>query len=133
MRFSKVLIVCAALGFVAPAHANCFVCDEVVELTSDYATCYSENFDILIAALEASAVDRQQINLAGCNGGQDAASNRGGLLEMGALPAAGQASVKSVYILDRASAICLRDLIVAHDAAYDPSAVFRLGEVCADE
>ncbi|MHA7876351.1 hypothetical protein [Roseivivax sp.] len=131
MRFSN-LALAALLAFgAARASAECFICDEVVELTEGYAACFTENFDALMEALDTAPAGRQQVNLAGCFADSGTAGRRGGLLEMGALPpAAAEAQVKSVYILDRPLALCLRDLIAAHDGPFDPSVAFDLFEAC---
>ena len=119
-----------ALG-AAPATAECFICDEVVELTEGYAACCTENFDTLMEALDTAPAGRQQVNLAGCDADSGTADRRGGLLEMGALPpATAYAQIKSVYILDRPLALCLRDLIATHDGPFDPSVAFDLVEAC---
>ncbi|MEM9970712.1 MAG: hypothetical protein AAF762_06395 [Pseudomonadota bacterium] len=119
-----------ALG-AAPAAADCFICDEVVELTEGYAACFTENFEELMEALDTAPGGRQPINLAGCEEDSGTAGRRGGLLEMGALPpATDHTQIKSVYILDQPLALCLRDLIAAHDGSFDPSVVFDLVEGC---
>lgn len=132
MRFSSFVAVLLGAFAAAPAKAECFVCDDVIELTEEYASCFESGFDELMAALDASNLDRQMVNLAGCSVGGEQSATRGGLLEMGVLPEVQSGSLKSVYILDRASAICLRDAIDNYDAPFDPSTVFRLAEVCTD-
>ncbi|MGR3444272.1 hypothetical protein DU478_05385 [Thalassococcus profundi] len=132
MRYSSLCATAIlALGSLPSAAEECFICDEVVELTEGYATCFTDNFDVLMEALDAAPAGRQQVNLAGCDANGDAAGQRGGLLEMGALPPANtEMRIKSVYILDRPLALCLRDLIAAHEGPFDPSVAFDLVEAC---
>ena len=129
MRFSSVLFF---LLVAAPAGATCFVCDEVVELTDKTAACFEESFDVLMDAIETAPAGRQSVNFGACDG-TDEASRREGLLEMGELPLDGQKQIKTVYILDRASALCLRDLIAGYDGPFDPSVAFDLVELCNGE
>lgn len=122
-------VLCALVA--TPAAAECFICDEVVELNEEYATCFTENFDTLMDALDTAPAGRQQVNLAGCGADSGTAGRRGGLLEMGTLPlATPNTPIKSNYILDRPLALCLRELIAAHDGPFDPSVAFDLVEAC---
>lgn len=129
MRFSN--LICGLIIGLGPHMATaqeCWICDEVVEVTEDYARCYLDNFEVLLNAFDNSGLERQQVNLAGCAGGT--ADGTRGLLTMGNLGTSSTPSVKSVYTLDRSSAICLRDLLAAFDGPLSPSAVFRLNEAC---
>ena len=138
MRCSDVGRVLILVLWAAPAAAECFICDEVVELNDDYAACFIENFDLVLEAFVSSPGGRQTVNLAGCEA-DGGARRRGGLLEMGGLttemaplpPETSEAGqIKSVYILDRPLALCLRDLIDAHEGPFDPSVAFDLVEAC---
>ncbi|WP_424967871.1 hypothetical protein [Dinoroseobacter sp. S375] len=99
-------------------------------MTEAHAACYRANFDDLMVALEKSPTGFHTVNLAGCDGmSNDGTRDFSG---MGTIDAPGSSAsrVKSVYILDRSSARCLRDLIEAHDGPFDPRTVFRLSEAC---
>ena len=129
MRFFNVLFF---LFSAVPAGATCFVCDEVVELTKETAACFEQNFDVLIEALETAPAGRQSVNMGACTGA-DGAARREGLIEMGELPLGDKKIVKMVYILDKASALCLRDLLAEYEGDFDPSQPFDLVELCNGE
>lgn len=130
MRCSSLMLSLALAAVTGPTQAQCVLCDTVVEMTEAHAACYRANFDDLMVALETSTTGFHTVNLAGCGG-----SNTDGtrdFSQMGTIPGPDPSSlrVKSVYILDRSSARCLRDLIDAHDGPFDPRTVFRLAEAC---
>jgi hypothetical protein len=122
------------LSLASPVDADdCWICDDVVEVNSNYAECYVSNFDLLMQSFEERGVERHQVNFAGCEGSEDTTSTRGGILKMGGLPESSPTSSKTVYTLSRRSAICLKDLIEDFEGELDPKIVFKLNEQCADE
>ena len=132
--FRKLIFISVLLSsFTVPAHATCYVCDEVVEVTEEFAKCYISNYELLLDALETAPGGRQQINLAGCGVASDNASNRAGLIEFGTLPTQAKDSSKSVYILDEVLAVCLHKLITEYKSRFVPKTVFDLAEMCEIE
>lgn len=112
--------------------AQCYVCDQVVEVTDEYAKCYVENFQSLLDALDTAPGGRHQVNLAGCRVQGDQVGKRGGLLDFGDLPPPENTQAKSIYILDKKSAVCLYRLISEFPDDFDPKAVFDLVAACED-
>ncbi|WP_058246372.1 hypothetical protein [Tropicibacter naphthalenivorans] len=114
------------------------VCDEIITLNADQASCFTDNFDTVLKAIEATPEGRFPVNMNGCalgdRNGQGIAT-RGGILTMPDLPerpALAPEEGKSVYLLDRSGAECLRNLLTARAAELDPSATFDLYELCAN-
>lgn len=138
MRFSRLLMLFGCIPLVTPALADeCWICDDEVEVNATYAECYIANYDLLMESFDAQAVERQQVNFAGCSSDANATGTRGGLLrigvvEMGKLPEA-DASKKTIYTLSRDSAICLKDLIENAQGPLDPRVVFKLDQQCSNE
>lgn len=137
-RFSKgrVLMALCCLWPVA-GQSLCMVCDEIITLNTDQASCFADNFDTVLKAIEATPEGRFPVNMNGCQseaqGGQGIGT-RGGILTMPDLPdspAIAPEEGKSVYLLDRSGAECLRTLLTTHSADIDPSATFDLYEMCA--
>jgi hypothetical protein len=134
MRFSRISFAVFSALAVPPALADeCWICDDVVELNAAYAECYLANYTLLMESFEAKGVERHQVDFAGCDNSAGTSGTRGGLLQMGGLQTPNAVANKSVYTLSRASAICLKTLIVDAEGALDPSVVFRLAEQCPDE
>jgi hypothetical protein len=133
MRFFKRSSMLPIILIAGPVVAeDCWICDDVVELNATFAECYTSNYQALMDAFDNDGLERQQINFAGCSEGVESVGTRGGLLKMGALPTEPTAT-KTVYILNRESAICLKELIDAYEGTLQPSVVFRLGEQCENE
>lgn len=133
MRFSRLLMLLGCIPFAVPALADeCWICDDEVEVNATYAECYIANYDLLMESFDAQAVERQQVNFAGCSSDANATGTRGGLLKMGELPEA-DASKKTIYTLSRDSAICLKRLIENAQGQFDPQVVFRLDQQCSNE
>lgn len=131
MDYSRFLLPVLALGLLAfstSARAQCRVCDEVIELNPAYATCFVSAFDGLLAEVAVSPSGRTKVDLANCqNGAGD--KNRGGLLVMPSI-AEGSEPRKSVYLLDHAYLLCLRDLVARFEGQFDPTRTFDLYEEC---
>lgn len=134
MRFSN-SVLCALFTMIGSASyaEDCWICDDVVEVSTVYAECYVANYDLLIESFDKNGIDRQQINFSGCSSDGNTNRSKRGLLTMGSLPKQPETSTKTVYTLSRSSAVCLRDLIEQFDGPFDPSIVFKLNEQCIDE
>ncbi len=117
---------------VEAAQAECYVCDEMIELTKPYAECFMEKYEAHLEALAESATGRISINTADCAGTSLQIDDRG-LPGMGGLPIRRPEKVKSVYVLDRDRATCLHGLLSEYDGPLDPKAVFDLAKACERE
>lgn len=142
MRFSDcpslALLLCGL--WPASAQSACMVCDEIITLSADQAACFQSNFDTVLDAIDSAPDGRLPVNMNGCAPGAGGLATRGGVLVMPTLPnqndqeapgiAPGPGTAKTVYLLDRSGAKCLRDILAAHDDQLDPSATFDLFEMC---
>lgn len=138
-RFSngRFLMALCCLWPVA-GQSMCMVCDEIITLNVDQASCFADNFDTVIMAIEATPAGRFPVNMNGCKLEEQMGQGigtRGGILTMPDLPdshAIAPEEGKSVYLLDRSGAECLGALLTTHFADIDPSATFDLYEMCAN-
>jgi hypothetical protein len=142
MRFSKafepglsmaaMLVLMSALP--TRAEQPCYVCDEVVELNTALAGCFQKDYEKILATAQSAPTARAEINLSAC--GASDQEKRG----MDSFPLLGekaqkqgrvqQAALRSVYILNTASIVCLRRLLDAQGGNLDPKRSFDLQAEC---
>lgn len=133
MRCSSALYTCCFLGAAWTAHAECMVCDEVIEINSARATCFMENQESIAKAVSAAPDGRMSVDFDACTVGGEKLTVRGGVATLPELNGSANAEnilSKSVYLLDSASVACLTELIREHQGPLDPVATFDLFEQC---
>jgi hypothetical protein len=121
------------LAAVGAAQAECLVCDDLVEINSARASCFMENHERILAAVSAAPDGRMAVDFETCSVGGEKLDFRGGVATLPDLDLSSkedQPPTKSVYLLDSASVVCLRDLIAKHQGSLDPVAKFDLFEKC---
>lgn len=109
------------------AYAECYVCDDLVILDRQTASCFLEKFDSFAAA----EGDRMEFDTTSCVD-PDAEKPRGGLSLMptiGGMANAGP-KAKARYMLDDQTATCLKGLLETYDGPFDPDAQFDLAKNC---
>ena len=77
MRFSKVVLAFIALCSPLELHAQCFICDEVVEMNAAGAACFLEKRSEYEAELQSGSDGFVEVNLNECIG-TDVSASRGG-------------------------------------------------------
>lgn len=134
MQFFKYCLTSIWFGVLSatPGNAACLICDELVELNAESATCFLDNYDQLSHHLDETGDERITVNFAACSG-SNTSTDRGGLLTIPLLPkgGAGPRNIKMVYILDMRGISCLKDLLLEFDDTIDPSVSFDLFEECS--
>lgn len=133
MRCSRALYTLCFVVAAQAAHAECIVCDEVIELNAARATCFIENHESISKAVSAAPDGRMSVDFDECSVGGEKLVVRGGvatLPELNTSTAMTQPPSKSVYLLDYQSVICLKELISEHEGPLDPVATFDLFEQC---
>ncbi|QJF51848.1 hypothetical protein [Roseobacter ponti] len=128
--FKHFILIAALVPWPSTALAQCRVCDEVIELNSDYARCFNSAFEEILAEAATSPNGRARVDLASCDDGTGE-KDRGGLLVMPSVPGPQKIS-KSVYLLDETYIICLKELLSRHADELDPTRTFDLYEECRD-
>lgn len=120
----------AALVVSGAARAECYVCDDVVVLDREAASCFLQDFEAFSGQIAADKDGRAEFDLARC---PDAEKPRGGLSLMPTIGGAASAEPerKMRYTLDATSAACLKDLLKDYDGPFDPDASFNLVEKCS--
>tara|TARA_B100000378_G_scaffold246000_1_gene217141 strand:+ start:1191 stop:1592 length:402 start_codon:yes stop_codon:yes gene_type:complete len=131
--FAGVFLAVLALIPAETSAQSCFVCDEVVELDSQQANCFVENFDAYLSQVESSEKKRAEISLTSCTGGE----RKGGrgiaafpTLEQKDNSSARTFELRTSYILDMDSLKCLGQLLEELRAPIDPTVRFDLVELC---
>ena len=141
MRSSKLnfplMIALATIIPGIPAAASCMVCDEVVVLDQTRARCFASGYEQYLEAATKSPDRFAEIDLTGCTG--ESGDERRGLDRIGndRSPDASarskkppvESSLRTMYILDAESIVCLGRLLESYDGNYDP-ARFDLYESC---
>lgn len=137
MRCSRFLIAgLLGFGLVQSALAECFICDEVVELDAVRAGCFLSDFESHIANIRNSENRRAEVNLAPCTG--EVAAGTRGLEVFPELPDGGereavgdsQLDLRLVYVLEETSALCLKELLENLQEPIDPMIRIDLVESC---
>lgn len=125
-----------ALMSALPVRADptCYVCDEVVELNTALASCFQQDYDKILAAARSSPALRAEVNFSACGASDE---EKRGIDRFPLLGDKGQkqggteqAALRSVYILDTASIVCLRRLLEAQGGNLDPKRSFDLQSEC---
>jgi len=113
------------------ASAECYVCDDLVVLDRQAATCFLEKFDSFAAASSNADGKRIEFDTTSCID-PDAEKPRGGLSLMPTIGGMANAApkTKARYTLDDASATCLKGLLETYDGPFDPDAQFDLAKNC---
>lgn len=143
MRFSDLsnirslaaVILAASVAFPAHAQTKCYVCDEVVQLDAKLAACFERDYEKYVTTASSSPSANTEVDLSSC-AGSDGREIRGidrmpSLADK--LKSPRQASVsdlRSVYILDAQSVVCLKRLLDKNTASLDPSHSFDLVADC---
>jgi hypothetical protein len=121
---------------VMPRHAeaSCYVCDEVVELDNALATCLLEEFDQHLTRVQQSSDNYSSVDLSHCVG-SDGSENRGivampvpGVIYDNAT--SGTVALRTVYIMDEESLLCLRKLVDPLKGKLSPVRQFDLTKEC---
>ncbi|MBY5316695.1 hypothetical protein GR210_18425 [Rhizobium leguminosarum] len=137
--YGTVAALAAALLLLAPAAAGaaCLICDEVVELDGVRAKCFRQDYEKFLSTARSAETSNAEVDLSACACAGDDGRERRGLDRMpGLLPAGSESSarnqreLRSVYIFDEASLICLKRLLDGHEGTIDPSVRFDLVENC---
>lgn len=140
MRCSKIYfplaIVLGSIMTEIPAVASCMVCDEVVVLDQTRARCFAASYEQYLEAATKSPNHFAEIDLTSCTGesgnelrGLDRiGADRSPDTSAGSKPAV-ESSLRTMYILDAESIVCLGQLIKNYSGDYDP-ARFDLYESC---
>ena len=128
MRFSKVVLAFIALCSPLELHAQCFICDEVVEMNAAGAACFLEKRSEYEAELQSGSDGFVEVNLNECIG-TDVSASRGGVEVMPRLAPSDGGVDKTVYTLDQSGLTCLADLVLQTNE-FDPSRQFDLIEDC---
>lgn len=116
------------------ADPPCYICDEVVELNTALAGCFQQDFDKILATAKNSPTSSAEVNFSACGAsdkevrGIDTMPSlaRRQQKEGGAEPVV----LRSVYILDTASIVCLRRLLERQGNNLDPKRSFDLQAEC---
>ncbi|WP_261330362.1 hypothetical protein [Rhizobium leguminosarum] len=109
----------------AAAGAACLICDEVVELDGVRAKCFRQDYEKFLSTARSSETSNAEVDLSACTG-DDGRERRGldrmpGLLADGSESSArNQRELRSVYIFDEASLVCLKRLLDGHEGMIDP-------------
>ena len=116
-----------------PVLANCFICDEVVELDANSAACFTTEAEAYLTAAKSSERKIAEVDLSQCAGGSvDATRGLDSFTKLpspdGAAPAASQA--RMVYMLDQQSITCLSRILSEAAPEFNPTAVIDLVEDC---
>ncbi|MBY3140762.1 hypothetical protein E0I74_12260 [Rhizobium laguerreae] len=135
--YRTVAILASAMLLLAPAAsgAACLICDEVVELDGVRANCFRQDYEKFLSTARSSETSNTEVDLSAC-AGDDGRERRGldrmpGLLSLGSESSArNQRELRSVYIFDEASLVCLKRLLDGHEGKIDPSVRFDLVENC---
>lgn len=120
---------------MGPAQAACYVCDEVVELNDELADCLVANFDQHLTRVRQSNEKYSSVDLTGCIG-SDGSENRG-IVKMPVPGSTNEATssessaLRTVYIMDEASLVCLRKLVDPLKGKLSPVKLFDLTKDCA--
>ena len=137
MRYFSLLFGAASALFLSFNIASaCFICDEVIEVDARRAACFLADYHKYIQAIETSGKGRAEIDLSGCTD-EEIVTNRGvevfpffpGKTPDGGVPAA-KVNIRSIYILDRTSAECLKNVLEHHTSPIDPFLRVNLIETC---
>ncbi len=119
-------MIAALIVTPAMTQAQCFICDEVIEIDRAGADCFLQNLADHRANAQSSEDGFAEVDIYVCYNA-DRSGTRGGVEVMPTLP---QGDVdKTVYTLDPGSIDCLANL-VAQGGAFDPTEVFDLTEEC---
>ncbi len=113
------------------ASAECYVCDDLVVLDRQAASCFLETFDTFAAKSSEADSKRIEFDTTSCVD-PDAEKPRGGLSLMptiGGMANAGP-KAKARYTLDDATATCLKGLLETYDGPFNPDAQFDLARNC---
>lgn len=143
MRFSSnsrhhiwlVQAILLTLAVPWPTQAACYVCDEVVELNDELAGCLVASFDQHLTRVRQSNEKYSTVDLTDCIG-SDGSENRG-IVKMPVPGATIEApddestALRTVYIMDEASLVCLRKLIDPLKGKLSPVKLFDLTKECA--
>ncbi|QKK33853.1 hypothetical protein FE844_030150 (plasmid) [Rhizobium indicum] len=135
--YKAVAVLTVAMLLLPPAAslAACLICDEVVELDGVRANCFRQDYEKFLSTARSAETSNAEVDLSACAG--DDGRERRGLDRMpGLLPAGSESSarnqreLRSVYIFDEASLVCLKRLLDGHEGTIDPSVRFDLVENC---
>ncbi|MBY5341162.1 hypothetical protein E0H35_06565 [Rhizobium leguminosarum bv. viciae] len=135
--YKAVAVLAVAMLLLAPAAslAACLICDEVVELDGVRAKCFRQDYEKFLSTARSAETSNTEVDLSAC-AGDDGRERRGldrmpGLLPLGSESSArNQRELRSVYIFDEASLVCLKRLLDGHEGTIDPSVRFDLVENC---
>ncbi|WP_253958295.1 hypothetical protein [Rhizobium sp. WYJ-E13] len=112
----------------------CYVCDEVVELNTALASCFQQSYDKILATARSSPASRAEVNFSACGASDEEKRGIDSMPLLGSgeqkKDGAKQVALRSVYILDTASIVCLRRLLDAQGNNLDPRRSFDLQEEC---
>lgn len=115
------------------AQTACYVCDEVVELDNVLASCLLKDFDRHLMQIRQSSEQYSSVDLTACVG-SDGSENRGII----AMPVPGTpkapsaaAPLRTVYVMDEKSLLCLQKLITPLTGKLSPVRLFDLTQECA--
>ena len=110
---------------VSDGHAACVFCDQIVTLNDSLAHCYVEQYEETLVAVSAASRGYVSVDLSACSTRIDAEKG------VAALPVpSGKVQFKTNFILDHASAVCLRKKLEAAPDTLEPAAAFNLREGC---
>ncbi|WP_159946402.1 hypothetical protein [Rhizobium sp. 18065] len=120
---------------VREVDAACYVCDEVVELDNALAACFLRDFSRYLTEVRQSSDQYSSVDLSHCVG-TDGSENRGivkmPVLEPDAQPnPSASAPLRTVYIMDERSLLCLQKLVVPLSGKLSPGKPFDLIKECA--
>ncbi|MDF1804344.1 hypothetical protein [Thalassovita sp.] len=134
MRFSK-CVFAAGLCLAQAASADCFVCDEVVELDQAAAQCFVDQSQTYLERAKQARGHRTEVDLSTCTGAST--DNGRGLDSFVRLPgSAGKGQeqrrkrIRTVYVLDVQAITCVQAILNTRSAPIDPSLTIDLIEEC---
>jgi hypothetical protein len=120
--------VAVTLVLAGPAGAQCYICDEIVELNAEGARCFLDKYDSFRQPLAAGETT-VEVDLGNCEDVQTSDGTRGGVQVMPGLAPRANSGLKTVFTFDDAYLSCLHDLVAAQDKI-DPTIEFDLADQC---